>query len=197
MATLLDLIWSGGNKYFSENPKEKTRQPCQETARRANHQTEPFNPRRESARLQRLTEHYLTSFQRHVRSPYDHEFQPSEVSIHEFSDLSSETENWFHSYLRRSMSKQRVAMLPSKAQQQAIEAKLNFALGAETYDRLFLGFICGDVDNDTVDIFVQNEDTAAIVCIGYSWHVAVVVESVMKKPVKCVNVLPKNLSQTR
>jgi hypothetical protein len=95
------------------------------------------------------------------------------------------------------MSKQRVAILPSKAQQQAIEAKLNFALGAETYDRLFLGFICGDVDNDTVDIFVQNEDTAAIVCIGYSWHVAVVVESVMKKPVKCVNVLPKNLSQTR
>jgi hypothetical protein len=53
------------------------------------------------------------------------------------------------------------------------------------------------VDNDTVDIFVQNEDTAAIVCTGYSWHVAVVVESVMKKSVKCVNVLPKNLSQTR
>src|SRR6202035_2855992 len=98
-----------------------------------------------------------------------------------------ETENLLHSYLRRSMSKQRVAMLPSKAQQQAIEAKLNFALGAETYDRLFLGFICGDVDNDTVDIFVQNEDTAAIVCTGYSWHVAVVVESVMKKSVKCVN----------
>jgi hypothetical protein len=119
------------------------------------------------------------------------------VSVHEFSDLSSETENLFHSYLPRSTSKQRVAMLPSKAQQQAIEAKLNFALGAETYDRLFLGFICGDVDNDAVDIFVQNEDTAAIVCTGYSWHVAVVVESIMKKSVKCVNVLPKNLSQTR
>ena len=88
-------------------------------------------------------------------------------------------------------------MLPSKAQQQAIEAKLNFALGAETYDRLFLGFICGDVDNDTVDVFVRDEDTAAIVCTGYSWHVAVVVESVMKKSVKCVNVLPKTLSQTR
>ena len=88
-------------------------------------------------------------------------------------------------------------MLPSKAQQQAIEARLNFALGAETYDRLFLGFICGDVDNDAVDIFVKNEDTAAIVCTGYSWHVAVVVENVMKKTVKRVNVLPKNLSQTR
>jgi hypothetical protein len=88
-------------------------------------------------------------------------------------------------------------MLPSKAQQQAIEAKLNFALGADTYDRLFLGFICGRVDNDIVDVYVQNEETAAIVGTGYSWHVAVVVESVMKKTVKRVNVLPRNLSQTR
>jgi hypothetical protein len=88
-------------------------------------------------------------------------------------------------------------MLPSKAQQHAIEAKLNFALGAETYDRLFLGFVCGGVENEIVDVFVQNEDTAAIVGTGYSWHVAVVVESVLKKPVKRVNVLPKNLSPTR
>ena len=88
-------------------------------------------------------------------------------------------------------------MLPSKAQQHAIEAKLNFALGAETYDRLFLGFICGGVENDIVVVFVQNEDTAAIVGTEYSWHVAVAVESVLKKPVKRVNVLPKNLSQTR
>ena len=36
-AKVLDLIWSGGNKYFSENPKKMTRQPCQEAARRANH----------------------------------------------------------------------------------------------------------------------------------------------------------------
>src|SRR6266852_4843483 len=37
MATVLDLIWVRGNKYFSENPKEKTRQPHRQTARRANH----------------------------------------------------------------------------------------------------------------------------------------------------------------
>jgi hypothetical protein len=88
-------------------------------------------------------------------------------------------------------------MLPSKAQQHAIEAKLNFALGAETYDRLFLGFVCGGVENEIVEVFVQNEDAAAIVGTQYSWHVAVVVESVLKKPVKRVNVLPKNLSPTR
>jgi hypothetical protein len=88
-------------------------------------------------------------------------------------------------------------MLPSKAQQQAIEAKLNFALGSETYDRLLLGFVCGDVDNHSVDIFVQDEDTAEIIRRKYRWHVAVVVESVMKQSVKRVNVLPKNLSRTR
>src|SRR5882762_1646325 len=36
MATVLDVIWVRGNKYFSENPKEKTRQPCQQAAGRAN-----------------------------------------------------------------------------------------------------------------------------------------------------------------
>lgn len=85
----------------------------------------------------------------------------------------------------------------SKTQQQAIEARLNFALGAETYDRLFLGFICGGVENDIVEVFVQDEDTAAIVGTQYGWHVAVAVESVLKKPVKHVTVLPKGLSQAR
>jgi hypothetical protein len=53
------------------------------------------------------------------------------------------------------------------------------------------------VENEIVEVFVQNEDTAAIVGTEYSWHVAVVVESVLKKPVKRVNVLPRNLSPTR
>jgi hypothetical protein len=88
-------------------------------------------------------------------------------------------------------------MPPSKAQQQAIEARLNFALGAETYDRLFLGFVCGGVENDIVEVFVESEDTAAIVGAQYAWHLAVAVESVLKRPVKRVNVLPKSLSQTR
>src|SRR5712664_1534162 len=36
MARVLDVIWVRGNKYFSENPKEKTRQPCQQAAGPAN-----------------------------------------------------------------------------------------------------------------------------------------------------------------
>ena len=53
------------------------------------------------------------------------------------------------------MSQQRAAMLPTKAQQQAIEAKLNFVLGADTYDRWFLGFACGGLTDDTVEVFVS------------------------------------------
>jgi len=48
----------------------------------------------------------------------------------------------------------------------------------------------------TVDIW-QNEDTAAIVCIGIAGIRGCFVESVMKKPVKCVNVLPKNPHKPR
>jgi hypothetical protein len=95
------------------------------------------------------------------------------------------------------MSQRQAAMLPTKARQQAIEAKLNFVLGADTYDRLFLGFVCGAVDHAMVDVFVQNEVTAAIVGSEYSWHVAVIVESVLKQSVERVNVLPKNTSQAR
>jgi hypothetical protein len=51
--------------------------------------------------------------------------------------------------------------------------------------------------NQIVEVFVQNEDTAAIVGTDYSWHLAVVVESVLKKPVKQVNVLPSNPSPAR
>jgi hypothetical protein len=95
------------------------------------------------------------------------------------------------------MSHQQAAMLPTKAQQQAIEAKLNFVLGADTYDRWFLGFACGGLTDDMVEVFVKDEDTAAVVGTEYSWHVAVIVENVLKKPVKRVNVLSKDTSQAR
>jgi hypothetical protein len=90
-------------------------------------------------------------------------------------------------------------MLPTKFQQQAIEAKLNFMLGAEEYDRLFLGFVCGPLSGNVASLFVESEDRASAIEAEYSWHVAVIIESVLKSPVKSVNVLPKDFmnSQTR
>ena len=82
-------------------------------------------------------------------------------------------------------------MLPSKPQQYAIQARLNFILG---YDRLFLSFVCGPIIEDTVNVFVENEDRALAIAAGYSWHVATAVESVLGLPVRCVNVLPQDYS---
>jgi hypothetical protein len=86
-------------------------------------------------------------------------------------------------------------MLPSQPQQHAIEAKLNFMLGAEVFDQLFAGFSCGPVVEKMVSIFVENEDRAAIIASEYGWHVAVIVESVMRTPVAQVKVLPRQRRQ--
>jgi hypothetical protein len=83
-------------------------------------------------------------------------------------------------------------MTPSPSQQHAIDAKLNFMLGAEVFDRLFLGFECGPVDNKTVRVFADNAEKAAIIASEYSWHIAVIVESVMKTPVKSVYVASRD-----
>jgi hypothetical protein len=84
-------------------------------------------------------------------------------------------------------------MLPSKPQQYAIQAKLNFILGAEVYDRLFLGFACGPIFNDTVSVFIQDKDRAKAIAEGYSWHVATAVESVLRLPISYVNVLTQDV----
>jgi hypothetical protein len=82
-------------------------------------------------------------------------------------------------------------MTPSPAQQDAIAAKLNFMLGAEVFNDLFPGFVCGPIVQHTVCVFVENDERAAIIESVYSWHVAVIVESVMRTPVRLVNVLSK------
>ena len=85
-------------------------------------------------------------------------------------------------------------MYPSKSQQHAIEAKLNFMLGAEIYDRLFLGLVCGHLESGRISVFVQSEDCASVIESEYSWHLVLIIESVLKKPIKFVTVLPKEFS---
>jgi hypothetical protein len=85
-------------------------------------------------------------------------------------------------------------MHPSKPQQYAIQARLNFMLGAETYDRLFLSFVCGPVFDDTVSVFVEDEVRALAIAEGYSWYIATAVESILRLPVRYVKVLPLHFS---
>jgi len=81
----------------------------------------------------------------------------------------------------------------SSEQNLAVQARLNFMLGSRLYDQLFLGFQCGELKDDVLRVFARSEYLALEIAAGYSLHVAIAVESVLKRSVKSVNVLPRGL----
>jgi hypothetical protein len=85
-------------------------------------------------------------------------------------------------------------MLPSRDEQLAIQAKLNFLLGADVYDALFLGFECGVIFEDVVHVYVPGADAAMAIGTAYQRQVALAVASIMKLPISDVHVLPRNYS---
>jgi hypothetical protein len=76
---------------------------------------------------------------------------------------------------------------PTRLQQQAIEAKLSYFLGAEEYDRLFTGFEVLRFDRNSLTVCVEGADD---VQRKYSWHIAIVAEVVLKRAIHFVNVVP-------
>lgn len=83
---------------------------------------------------------------------------------------------------------------PTLAQKLAIEAKLNSLLGACAYDSLFLGFECGDIIDGIVHVYARSEYCATRIDATYRQHVAVAVQSVVKRVVDGVNVIPKDFT---
>jgi hypothetical protein len=82
---------------------------------------------------------------------------------------------------------------PAKIAQLAIEAKLNFVLGAEAYDRVFLGFeILGVVDGE-LRAWVPSEHRAAVIDVRYSGTVARIAQTVFNRPIHRVSVLLSGL----
>jgi hypothetical protein len=81
---------------------------------------------------------------------------------------------------------------PTRHEHHAIEAKLNMLLGASVYDELFIGFEVISVRRGVLDVHVSS-DTVAIIRRAYSLHVAIVVESVLKRAVKSVNLYPRQV----
>jgi hypothetical protein len=76
---------------------------------------------------------------------------------------------------------------PTQLQQQVIEAKLNYFLGAEEYARLFTGFEILQLDRNILTVCVEGADD---VQRKYSWHIAIVAETVLKHAIHFVNVVP-------
>ena len=85
-------------------------------------------------------------------------------------------------------------MLLSQDENYAVQAKLNLMLGATEYDSFFLGFECGELVEDIVHVYTRSEYQAAKIETKYTSHVALAVQSIVGRPIKQVNVLPRDFS---
>jgi hypothetical protein len=76
-----------------------------------------------------------------------------------------------------------------KVQQQAIQARLNYFIGAKEYDRLFAGFEILHLENHILTLCVLPACTNEVQD-KYSWHIAIVAEALLKQAIRKVNVIP-------
>ena len=75
-----------------------------------------------------------------------------------------------------------------KVQQQAIQARLNYFLGADEYDRLFEGFEILHIENEVLTLTVRHACTDEVQD-KYSWHIAIVAEAPLRKAIRKVIVI--------
>ncbi|RXT52253.1 hypothetical protein [Bradyrhizobium betae] len=72
----------------------------------------------------------------------------------------------------------------------AIQAKLNFILGARTYDTYLQGFRCAELSGGVVITYARSEYMAGVISAKYSTQIAVAVESIVRQPTAMVLILP-------
>jgi hypothetical protein len=87
--------------------------------------------------------------------------------------------------------------LPTPVEQLAIQARLNFILGPREYDRLFIDFVCGEIRGMAAQVFARSEYNANEIALHYAAHVAIAIESIVRRPIQSVKVLPRNYSNSQ
>jgi hypothetical protein len=78
-------------------------------------------------------------------------------------------------------------------QDQAIQALVAGAVGAETFDRLFAGIRFDKIDGTMLYALAKDEEIASDIEDGYSIYIAAVASRVLKRQVDVVVVMPKVL----
>ena len=72
----------------------------------------------------------------------------------------------------------------------AVQAKLNFILGAKVYDTYLQGFHCSELSGGVVIAYARSEYMAGVISAEYATQIANAVESVVGQPATMVLVLP-------
>lgn len=73
-------------------------------------------------------------------------------------------------------------------------ARMALTVGAEEFDRLFLGVEFAEVDGDILYVLALDEDLAAELEEKYATHIATIASRILKRAVDIVMVLPKQLT---
>lgn len=85
-----------------------------------------------------------------------------------------------------------MAYCPTETERLAVQARLASRLGQSLFQRLFVGFEIAELEGGTLQVWVQSETSANVIERHYPGLLAVIVESVVKRPVKYVNISPPN-----
>jgi phage-related minor tail protein len=84
-------------------------------------------------------------------------------------------------------------MKPTDIQQFAIQAKLSMQLGPEVFDAIFVGTEIAGLSNGEMRVLARSEHCASVIEQNYLGMLAVIVESVLRRPVRFATVAPKNV----
>jgi hypothetical protein len=82
---------------------------------------------------------------------------------------------------------------PTEIHQLAIEAKLNFAVGARVYDEFFAGFEVLEIVGDELRGWATSEYRAAVIDSHFSAEVARIAQAVMRRPVQRTSFLLRGM----
>lgn len=82
---------------------------------------------------------------------------------------------------------------PTEIHQFAIQAKLNFALGARVYDEVFAGFEVIEIAGGELRGWATSEYRAAVIDIHFSAEVARIAQAVTGQPVRRTSFLLRGL----
>lgn len=82
---------------------------------------------------------------------------------------------------------------PTEIDQLAIQAKLNFALGACIYDDVFAGFEVLEIVGDELRGWATSEYRAAVIDLHFSAELARIAQAVLQRPVRRTSFLLRGL----
>lgn len=81
----------------------------------------------------------------------------------------------------------------TEVQSQAILARMALIVGAETFDKMFVGVEFAEVEGDILYVFAPTEEQAGDIENNFSLHLIIIATDILKHDIGIVTVMPRVL----